>query len=736
MSWITIIWSGIAGVCIALAWLQLQMWMKSRDSWPYLLFSIAALGGAGIALLELALMQAQSPAQFGELWRWYHVPLFVLIIALVWFVRFYLQAGRLWLAWLVTGLRILVLILTFSLDPNLNFIEITGLRAIPVMGETIVVPVGEKNPWTNITNASSILFLIFVLDAAFSAWRRGHRQRATVIGITFGIAISVGFILSEMLNRGILPVPFTLSVPFLIILAGIAYELSVELVRANRLSRELLESEQRLSLATSGADLGVWDWDVRRDEVWATDNIRQRFGLSDNERPNISRFLQQVHPHDREAMQQLVDSEFRNQEDFDLEYRVIAADDEIRWIRARGHVERGPAGKPLHVRGVSLDITAQKEAAIRCQESAEFNERVLASLHSQVAILNQSGTILAVNDAWKKFALENDSVSSSVGVNYLEVCERSAAAGDMSAQRAMAGILSVLEGTSDLFEMEYPCSSSTEFRSFMMRVVPLQDSADGAVVSHTEVTRLRLAELEAAELRRELTHVQRVSTLGQLSSALAHEINQPLGAILRNAEAAELFLQQDPPDLEELRDIILDIKRDEQRASSVIERMRSLFKRRELQFETLAVDELIEQVTMLLRAELQVRHTTLQVDVPRGLSRVRGDRVHLQQVMLNLLMNSMDAFNEKPNGERQIVIKASQTDDGMVELAFIDNGPGIAPELLSRLFEPFVTTKANGTGLGLAISKNIVELLGGDLSAENNPRIGATFRLTLPVAGQ
>ena len=108
----------------------------------------------------------------------------------------------------------------------------------------------------------------------------------------------------------------------------------------------------------------------------------------------------------------------------------------------------------------------------------------------------------------------------------------------------------------------------------------------------------------------------------------------------------------------------------------------------------------------------------------------------MQQVMLNLLMNSMDAFNEKPNGERQIVIKASQTDDGMVELAFIDNGPGIAPELLDSLFEPFVTTKANGTGLGLAISKNIVELLGGDLSAENNPRIGATFRLTLPIAGQ
>ena len=605
MSWVTIIWSGIAGVCIALAGLQLLMWMKSRDSWPYLLFSVAAIGGAGMALLELTLMQAQSPAQFIELWRWYHVSAFVLIIALVWFVRFYLQAGRPWLAWLITGMRILVLILAFSLEPSLNFIEITELRAIPFLGETVVVPVGEKNPWTTITTISGILFLIFVLDAAFSAWRAGNRRRATVIGVTFGTAIIVGIGFSEMLNRGALPVPMTLSVPFLFILMGVAYELSAELVRVNQLARELLQSEQRLSLATGGADIGVWDWDIERDEVWVTDTIRQRLGLSNNERLTFSSLLQKVHPDDREAIRRLVRDALNDQGDFDLEYRVIAANDEIRWMKARGYVERGPTGKPHHMRGVSLDLTERKRT------EAELQER-----------------------------------------------------------------------------------------------------------------------------RRELAHVQRISIMGQLSSALSHEINQPLGAILRNAEAAELFLQQDPPDLEELRDIVLDIRRDEQRASSVIERMRSLLKRRELLLETLAVDELVEQVTMLLHAETQARHTALHVDVPSELPRVRGDRVHLQQVILNLLFNSMDASDEKPNGEHQIVIRASQTEDGMVELAVIDNGPGIAPDVLPRLFEPFVTTKAKGTGLGLAISKDIIEIHGGHLSAENNPQGGATFRLTIPIAGQ
>jgi hypothetical protein len=239
MSWITIIWSGVAGISLALAGLQLLVWIKSRDGWPYLLFSIAALGGVCMAFVELALMQVQSVAEFLELWRLLHVSIFIILIALAWFVWFYLRAGRLWLAWPVTGLRVLVLILTFSLVPNLNFVEITGLRTIPLFNETIVIPVGEKNPWTNITHASAILFIIYVLDAAFSAWRQGDRRHAMVVGVTFGIAITAAALFAEKLNRGMLAfsLPYTFSLLFLIILIGVAYGLSLELVRANRLSR-------------------------------------------------------------------------------------------------------------------------------------------------------------------------------------------------------------------------------------------------------------------------------------------------------------------------------------------------------------------------------------------------------------------------------------------------------------------------------------------------------------------
>ena len=861
MSWITIIWSGIAGACITVAGFLLLMWAKSRHSWSYLLIGLAALGGAGLAAVEMTLMRAQTPAQYGELIRAYHVPVFVVVVTIVWFIRSYLGAGRLWLAWLITGVRVLVLILTFSIEPNLNFIAITDLRAISFLGETAVIPVGIKNPLTNITNVSSLLFLIFVLDAAVSAWRSGSHRRASVIGITFGTAIAVAILLSEMNNRGILPIPLTLGVLFLLILTGIGFELSVELLRANQLTRDLLQSEKRLSLATSSADVGVWEWDVERDAVWVTDTVRKRMGLSGNERLNVSSVLGRVHSDDRDAIEQLLRDISNDPKDFELEYRLVDANNAIRRMKALAFVECNPAGKLRLVRGVTLDITerhqyeetlreseerfrnvansapvliwmsdtekscnyfnkgwldytgrtmmqetgngwvegvhpddvghvldtytasfdkrlaftmqyrlrkhdgrygwvadtgvprfaedgeflgyigscievtAQKEAEERYRESAEFNETVLASLDSQIAILDRRGIIVAVNDAWKAFARENQGQSSSVGVDYLDVCKRTASS-DLDAERALTGILSVLEGASDYFEMEYPCHSPSRFRSFLMRVVPLQTAAGGAVISHTEVTRLRLAEMEVTELQRDLAHVQRVSAMGQLAAALAHEINQPLGAILRNTEAAELFLQKSPPDLEELREIIMDIRSDERRASAVIGRMRSLLKRGDLLLETLVVKDLVGQVVMLLHAEVQRHGTTVRVDVPPDLPRVKGDRIHLQQVILNLLMNSMEAADEKSNGAHQIVIRASQTEGGMVELAVIDNGNGIPPGELPHLFQPFFTTKPQGTGIGLAVSETIVEAHGGRITAENNPECGATFRFTLTIAEQ
>jgi C4-dicarboxylate-specific signal transduction histidine kinase len=222
--------------------------------------------------------------------------------------------------------------------------------------------------------------------------------------------------------------------------------------------------------------------------------------------------------------------------------------------------------------------------------------------------------------------------------------------------------------------------------------------------------------------------------LGQLASSLAHELNQPLGAILRNAEAAELFLQSDAPDLGELRAIVADIRNDDQRASGVIDHLRALLKRREFEPRLVSVDELIAEVVMLTRADSVNRHVAIMLDVALDLPMVWGDRIHLQQVLLNLIINGMDALGATSDGERSLILRAHRVGGGLVEVAVSDNGPGIAAEKLARLFEPFFTTKSHGMGLGLPISRTIIEAHGGRLWAENNPKRGATFHFTLPVA--
>ena len=249
-----------------------------------------------------------------------------------------------------------------------------------------------------------------------------------------------------------------------------------------------------------------------------------------------------------------------------------------------------------------------------------------------------------------------------------------------------------------------------------------------------ERERLARAEAETLQHRNEIAHVTRVATLGELSSALAHEINQPLGAILRNAEAAELFLQNDSPDLDEIRAILADIRKDDQRAGAVIDRMRGLLQRHEFETRTLGVAELIGEVAGLLRADAAARQVELEISVPENLPPVRGDRVHLQQVLLNLVINAMDALQDEAPDNRRATIRARVYPAGMVEIAVSDNGRGIPAGKLAQIFDPFVTTKPNGMGMGLPISRTIVKAHGGELSAENNADGGATFRFTLPVA--
>jgi PAS domain S-box-containing protein len=254
-------------------------------------------------------------------------------------------------------------------------------------------------------------------------------------------------------------------------------------------------------------------------------------------------------------------------------------------------------------------------------------------------------------------------------------------------------------------------------------------SVQGVLRDVTEQARV-LEENEV--LRREVAHSDRVSMLGTLSSSLAHELGQPLSAILANTQTAEVLLQRPNPDLHELLEILGDIRRDDRRATEVIDRLRKLLKRGEMDIAPLSPELLVQDVAALLRLDAAARSIRLECVCEPGLPPIRGDRVHLAQVLLNLIMNGMDAVAHQPAAQRHVALRARAHADGSVEFTVDDSGPGIETALLTKVFEPFFTTKPNGMGMGLSVSRTIVDAHQGRLWAENSSR-GARFHVTLPA---
>jgi two-component system sensor kinase FixL len=240
-------------------------------------------------------------------------------------------------------------------------------------------------------------------------------------------------------------------------------------------------------------------------------------------------------------------------------------------------------------------------------------------------------------------------------------------------------------------------------------------------------------EHEMQRLRQGLAHIGRVSAMGELTGSLAHELNQPLTAILNNAQVAQRFLAADEVDVAELREILDDIVADDKRAAEVIRRVRLLLKKGDLEFVSLDVNEIVTEVARLVMRDAASRNVSIRLDLSSDLPRVRGDRVQLQQVVLNLVLNGVEAMRELGSGERALVIRTFQDSAAIVGVAVQDAGPGIAEADAERIFEPLYTTKPDGIGMGLAISRTIVGAHGGRLRAENNADRGATFKFTLPV---
>jgi PAS domain S-box-containing protein len=257
---------------------------------------------------------------------------------------------------------------------------------------------------------------------------------------------------------------------------------------------------------------------------------------------------------------------------------------------------------------------------------------------------------------------------------------------------------------------------------------------DGRVIEFQGIGRDITDRKHAEEVDRRLNQAGRLALVGELTASIAHEINQPLGAILSNSDALEMLLESGQGHPDEIRAILADIRREGMRASDVIRNVRSLVRPREMQMRRLDLRELADDVLRLADVEGRRRGVLLEADVAPELPTVRGDRVWLQQLLLNLMVNGMDAMSELPLRKRCLALRASRNGGAWVEVAVADAGHGIPAELLPRLFNSFFTTREHGMGLGLSISRSIVEAHGGRIWAENNPGGGATFRFTLPIS--
>jgi two-component system sensor kinase FixL len=602
MNWITITWPMVAAVCLALGLIELRVALDRPVDAARLLFSLSAFITAWQCGIELAVMQADTPAHFQSLIRLGKLAVGLMVTSLTAFIWVYFRSGNRWLALAAPGLFALALLFNYFPGSSLAYFGITGLRTIHTFGgATYHVAEGRLNPWNVLTYLSGFVLFLFVVDASRRLARRGGRRRTIIIGWSIAVWVLVAGVHSALVEAGVLRMPYILSVSYLVIVLAIASELAADVSAAAKVGRELQESERRMDLATAAAGLGMWTWNLHTQEGWASPKAQSLLGLESEHLTNAS-FMGAVHPDDREAVKLALSRSLSNDRDLEMEYRVQTASAAAQWISVRGRIERDSAGKPMLMRGVVLDISTR-----------------------------------------------------------------------------------------------------------------------------------RRSELELQHLQSQLAHTSRVSMLGQLATALAHELHQPLGAILRNAEAAELFLGHDPIDFGEIRAILMDIRADDQRAREVIDRLRALLKRGTIDPRSLAVPDLLTKIASLTRAEALTRGITVEVDTRSELPSVIGDAVHVQQVLLNLVLNAMDAIEGADSAERLIVVRAQPHEGGQVEVLVSDTGPGIPEDKMAQIFEPFFTTKASGMGIGLSVSRTIIEAHGGRLWAESKADRGAIFRFTLPI---
>jgi len=483
-------------------------------------------------------------------------------------------------------------------------------------------------------------------------------------------------------------------------------------------------SEERFHQVAEAAGEFIWEINAEGLLTYTSPSVEKSLGYKPDELVGRKYFYDLFAPPVREELKASALRVFGARQSFrDFSHTNLSKSGKVVHLEASGSPILDSEGNFTGYRGVASDVTASKQA------EEKFRLAVESSPHGSV-LINEQGKITLVNAQTEQ--LFGYTRQELVGQTMETLVPRRW----RPQQQGHGGEASLEQGARLMGEQQELFGRRKDGTEFPIEIgLNLIESSEGKLVlaAIIDISARRRAETQALLHRNELAHVARVNTMGQLASSLAHELNQPLGAIMRNAEAAELLLQDPSPDLDEVRAILSDICKDDLRAGVVIDRMRGFLKRGEVQRQRLDLKALLADVVALVRPDADIHRVQVGVEAVPLLPPIQGDPVQLQQVMVNLLLNAMDALMAKPVGSRLVTVQARIVSE-MVEVVVTDNGPGIPPDKLRQIFEPFFTSKPKGLGMGLAISLGIIEAHGGRLWAENNAGGGAVFRFTLPAS--
>jgi PAS domain S-box-containing protein len=551
---------------------------------------------------------------------------------------------------------------------------------------------------------SSACLLMFTL---LSVWSTIHGQ---------------GPFIGRSLGENVLSVQVFLIVTYVPLLA-----LSAVIGERGRAEDQARRKEEQLNLALSAAHVGAWDWDISNDSATWSGKAREIFGVPTGEGAVTTRdFLGVVKAEDRPMLEAVMNHAFVEPPDtFEVEYRVVRPDGAIRWVLSRGKVVEGDGGRPVRMLGVSADITESKlaEAALRSSEE-RFAKAFRASPDAILIARQPEGRIVEINERWQTMFGFTRAEAIGRTIDELRIFAHQVDIDRFGASMASQGYVRE-------FELDMRNGAGEILRAVLASETVDVGGEPCLITLIRDITERRRAEHEVAAQRQQLAHLGRVAVLGELSGALAHELNQPLTAILANARAAQRMLQRDNVDMTELRAILDDIVSDDRRAGAVIHRMRALIRKGDTEPQQVVANEVVSEVLDLAHSDLILREVTVTTRLSPALPAITADRVQLQQVVLNLIVNACDAMADNPPTERALTI--STADEGSaVRLSVSDRGTGITSDAVDTVFEPFVTSKKHGLGLGLSICRSIVDAHGGRMWAVNNEERGATFHLLLP----